>query len=80
MSVGYSKLGGKQLLESWVRLLALAAGHPDHNWTALTIGRATARHPGCTAAARPSRQEPLGLLADLVALYDQGRRAPLELP
>ena len=39
VAVGYSKLDGKHLLESWVRLLALAAGHPDHNWTALTIGR-----------------------------------------
>ena len=52
VAVGYSKLDGKHLLESWVRLLALAAGHPDHNWTALTIGRVTARHPGRAAAAR----------------------------
>ncbi len=59
VTVGYSKLDGKHLLESWVRLLALAAGHPDHNWTALTIGRAPAGQPRRAAAARtggrPSR-------------------------
>ena len=37
--VSYSRLDAKQLLESWIRLLALAAHDPDHNWTALTIGR-----------------------------------------
>ena len=67
VAVGYSRLDGKQLLESWIRLLALAAHQPDHNWTALTIGRAArgtnpvqrllgpaGRGPG-GAVARPGR-------------------------
>jgi exodeoxyribonuclease V gamma subunit len=80
VAVGYSRLDGKHLLESWIRLLALAAGRPDHNWTALTIGRAAR---GTAAAQRllgPATDEPLGLLQDLVAIYDAGRREPLPLP
>jgi exodeoxyribonuclease V gamma subunit len=80
VAVGYSRLDGKHLLESWIRLLALAAGRPDHNWTALTIGRAAR---GTTPAQRllgPASEEPLGLLQDLVAIYDAGRREPLPLP
>jgi exodeoxyribonuclease V gamma subunit len=80
VAVGYSRLDGKHLLESWVRLLALAAGHPDHNWTALTIGRAPR---GAEAAERllgPATEAPLTLLSGLVDLYDEGRRAPLQLP
>ncbi|MCY7396820.1 MAG: exodeoxyribonuclease V subunit gamma [Nocardioides sp.] len=81
VSVGYSRLHGKHLLDSWVRLLALAAGRPEHNWTALTIGRGGAR--GTAVAQRllgPATEEPLGLLEDLVAIYDAGRREPLPLP
>ena len=80
VAVGYSKLDGKQLLESWVRLLALAAGHPDHNWTALTIGRAPRGSQAAQRLLGPTVDEPLTLLSDLVDLYDEGRRAPLELP
>jgi len=80
VAVGYSRLDGKHLLESWVRLLALAAHDPDHNWNALTIGRA----PRGTAAAQrllgPADEAPEVLLAELVALYDAGRREPLPLP
>ena len=80
VAVAYSKLDGKHLLGSWVRLLALAAHDPDHNWTALTIGRAVR---GSTPAQRllgPAPEEPLSLLEDLVALYDRGRCEPLPLP
>ncbi len=80
VAVGYSKLDGKHLLESWVRLLALAAGHPDHNWTALTIGRSPRGSQAAQRLLGPTGEEPLGLLDDLVALYDEGRRAPLHLP
>ena len=66
---------------SWIRLLALAADDPDRNWTALTIGRPPRGTQPAAAAARPGRStEPLALLADLVALYDAGRREPLPLP
>jgi exodeoxyribonuclease V gamma subunit len=80
VAVGYSKLDGKHLLESWVRLLALAAGHPDHNWTALTIGRSPRGTQAAQRLLGPAGSEPLGLLEDLVGLYDLGRRAPLQLP
>ena len=80
VAVGYSRLDGKHLVESWLRLLALAAGRPDHNWTALTVGR-PAR--GTAAAQRllgPADRAPDLLLRDLVAIYDAGRREPLPLP
>jgi exodeoxyribonuclease V gamma subunit len=80
VAVGYSRLDGKHLLESWVRLLALAAGHPDHNWSALTIGRAPRGSQAAQRLLGPTAAEPLSLLGDLVELYDQGRRAPLQLP
>ncbi|HKI40695.1 MAG TPA: exodeoxyribonuclease V subunit gamma, partial [Mycobacterium sp.] len=35
VSVTYSKLGGKHLMESWIPLLALSAAVPGHHWTAL---------------------------------------------
>lgn len=81
VAVGYSRLDGKHLLDSWVRLLALAAHQPDSNWTALTIGRGG--HRGAAVAQRllgPAVEEPLSLLEDLVAIYDAGRREPLPLP
>ena len=80
VAVGYSRLDGKHLLESWVRLLALAAGHPDHNWTALTIGRAPRGTQPAQRLLGPTVEEPLTLLSGLVDLYDEGRRAPLQLP
>jgi exodeoxyribonuclease V gamma subunit len=80
VAVGYSKLDGKQLLDSWIRLLALAAGRPDHNWTALTIGRAPRGTTPVQRLLGPADDEPLSLLKDLVAIYDAGRREPLPLP
>ena len=80
VAVGYSRLDGKQLIESWVRLLALAAHDPDHNWTALTIGRAPRGSQPAQRLLGPAVEEPLSLLTDLVRLYDAGRREPLPLP
>jgi exodeoxyribonuclease V gamma subunit len=80
VAVGYSRLDGKHLLESWVRLLALAAGHPDHNWTALTIGRSPRGTQAAQRLLGPPVDAPLTLLSGLVDLYDEGRKAPLHLP
>ncbi|MGD9958642.1 exodeoxyribonuclease V subunit gamma [Nocardioides sp.] len=80
VSVTYSRLGGKQLLESWVRLLALSAHDPDHNWTALTIGRPPRGTTPLQRLLGPVDQAPELLLRELVALYDAGRREPLPLP
>ncbi len=79
VSVTYSKLGGKHLLESWIPLLALKACYPRRDWTALCIGRAKKndqierRLLGPPADSRET-------LRDLVRLYDAGRREPLPLP
>ncbi|MGA5541232.1 exodeoxyribonuclease V subunit gamma [Mycobacterium sp. NPDC051198] len=79
VSVTYSKLDGKHLLQSWIPLLALAAGHPDRDWSAVCIGRPRRGDtPRIEGLGRPDN--PVELLADLVAIYDVGRREPLPLP
>ncbi|MCV7388810.1 exodeoxyribonuclease V subunit gamma [Mycolicibacterium porcinum] len=79
VSVTYSKLDGKHLLQSWIPLLALAAGLPDRDWSAVCIGRPRRGDtPRVEGLGRPD--DPVGLLADLVAIYDAGRREPLPLP
>ncbi|MGV0783793.1 exodeoxyribonuclease V subunit gamma [Mycolicibacterium sp. XJ775] len=79
VSVTYSKLDGKHLLQSWIPLLALAAGHPDRAWSAVCIGRPRRGDtPRIEGLGRPDN--PVELLADLVAIYDAGRREPLPLP
>jgi exodeoxyribonuclease V gamma subunit len=80
VSVTYSKLDGKHLLESWILLLALTAHHPRRDWSAVCIGRpkrgTTPREEGL---GRP-QDHAVQLLADLVAIYDTGRREPIPLP
>ena len=39
VAVTYSKLDGRHLLESWIRLLALIARYPGRDWAAVCIGR-----------------------------------------
>lgn len=80
VAVTYSKLDGRHLLQSWIPLLALLAHAQRTDWSAVVIGRP---RRGTTP-----REEHLGrpadaaadLLADLVAIYDAGRREPLPLP
>ena len=80
VSVTYSKLGGKHLLESWIPLLALHAHDSSRDWSAVCIGRpkrgTTPREEGL---GRPEGSA-VELLRDLVAIYDAGRREPLPLP
>jgi exodeoxyribonuclease V gamma subunit len=79
VSVTYSRLGGKRLLESWIPLLALKAAIPRRDWTALCIGRgkkAGQIERRLLGPAPDSREA----LRDLVRLYDAGRREPLPLP
>ncbi|CRZ16217.1 exodeoxyribonuclease V subunit gamma [Mycolicibacterium neworleansense] len=79
VSVTYSKLDGKHLLQSWIPLLALDAGHPGRDWSAVCIGRPRRGDtPRVAGLGRPD--DPVALLADLVAIYDAGRREPLPLP
>lgn len=79
VAVTYSKLDGRHLLESWIRLVALTSQYPDRDWTAVCIGRAR--------KGEKTRERLLGppasagdVLTDLVAMYDAGRRAPIPLP
>ncbi|MGZ4582826.1 MAG: exodeoxyribonuclease V subunit gamma, partial [Mycobacterium sp.] len=79
VSVTYSKLGGKHLMESWVPLLALSAAVPGHDWTALCIGRARNTRRVEQRLLQPP-PDPRETLRELVRLYDAGRREPLPLP
>jgi exodeoxyribonuclease V gamma subunit len=80
VSVTYSKPGGRQLLQSWIPLLALLAHDPSRDWAAVCICRARkGTTPQLTTLRRPA-EPAVDLLADLVAMYDEGRRGPLPLP
>jgi exodeoxyribonuclease V gamma subunit len=73
-STSYSSLGGKHRLTAWVRLLALAAhGAPVER--AVTTGRGRYGRPARSVLVPP--EDPLAVLRDLVALRDEGLRAPL---
>jgi exodeoxyribonuclease V gamma subunit len=80
VSVTYSKLDGKHMLSSWIPLLALVAHHPNRDWSAVCIGRPKrGTTPRLEALGRPD-ESAVGLLRDLVAIYDAGAREPLPLP
>ncbi len=80
VSVTYSKLDGTHLLQSWIPLLALLAHDPSRDWAAVCIGRARkGTTPQLSTLRRPA-ESAVDLLADLVAMYDAGRREPLPLP
>lgn len=65
--VNYSRLRAKQRLEAWISLVALSAAHPGH-WVARAIGRGAADAPA--RATYAAVDEPMPILADLVALHD----------
>jgi exodeoxyribonuclease V gamma subunit len=80
VSVTYSKLDGRHLLAPWIPLLALIAHAPSRDWRAISIGRPRrGTTPRVEIMGRP-QESAVELLADLVAMYDEGRRAPLPLP
>lgn len=81
--VEYSRLAAKHRLQSWVRLLALAAGHPGQEWVAVTIGRSRPREAFPCSSSTLGPVDPgtaLHVLRGYVALYRGGLRAPLPLP
>jgi exodeoxyribonuclease V gamma subunit len=80
VSVTYSKLDGKHVLQGWIRLLALSAQHPGRRFTAACIGRSKQGTRGTVRVLGPPDGPAVEVLADLVALYDAGRREPLPLP
>ncbi|MEO5664641.1 MAG: exodeoxyribonuclease V subunit gamma, partial [Nocardioides sp.] len=79
VAVSFSNLGAKHRLAAWLNALALAAGRPDENWTAHTIGKH--RSGGQVAMIRPmAEHDARAWLRDLVALHEAGLREPLPLP
>jgi exodeoxyribonuclease V gamma subunit len=79
-AVTYSKLGTRQRLAAWVRLLAMTVARPERGFSAATVGRASGA--ACVAVARIpplGRDEALDHLAALLDLYDRGMREPLPL-
>jgi len=79
VSVTYSKLAPKHVLAAWIGLVALAAQRPQREWSALCIGRGRSKNRIAQRLFVPP-PDPVAVLADLVALYDAGRREPLPLP
>ena len=83
-SVTYSRVNPRHRLVTWVRFLALTAAHPDREFEAATIGRATYGAPRGTTVTvvRLPRMAPevaLEHLASLAALFDDGMCEPLPL-
>jgi exodeoxyribonuclease V gamma subunit len=83
VAVSYARLGGRQRLQTWLRLLALAASDDDRPWVAYTLGRPA--NPRSRKTWQGAKQGPLDhtavdLLHDLVALRDRGLTEPLPLP
>jgi exodeoxyribonuclease V gamma subunit len=87
LDVSYSRLGPRQRLAAWVRLLALSAAHPEVAFEAVTIGRGGGQDPvqirrlpqlgGSPQVRRETALAELGRLAELRAA---GLRSPLPLP
>ena len=85
-----SRIKGKQRLRVYAELAFLTALHPDVAWQAVVVGRRPEGEghlamkvlpfgPAATPAAE-RRAKAVDRLAELVALYVEGHRAPLPLP
>jgi exodeoxyribonuclease V gamma subunit len=79
VSVTFSRLDGRHLLDPWVRLLALAVADPDCDWTAVCIGRG-GDEPVLTRTLGLPSEGAYAVLQSLIALYDAGRAEPIPLP
>ncbi len=82
----FSRVGARHRLTAWVRLLAVVAAHPEHPFTATTIGRARGRSQVKAVRIHAVGDDPaerrawaLGELAAIIDLYDRGLREPLPL-
>lgn len=83
VAVSFSRLAGKSRLQSWIRLLALAASEEDRAWLAYTLGRpanSRSRKTWEGSLLGPLDHTAVELLCDLVALRDRGLCEPLPLP
>ncbi|HEX5254695.1 MAG TPA: exodeoxyribonuclease V subunit gamma [Mycobacterium sp.] len=82
VSVTYSRLDGKHLLESWIPLLALVAHDPGRDFSAVCVGRMRRGASTRVEGLGPPRdgEQAVEVLRELVAIYDAGRREPIPLP
>ena len=78
VTVTYSKLAARHRLQAWITVLVLAAHEPGVPWETYCVGRGH-EDPVHTLAYQAPAQ-PLSVLAELVAIYDEGRREALPLP
>ena len=85
-SVFYSRVAAKHRLAAWVRLLAATAAHPEHPFTAVTVGRASGgarvsvtRLPALGPDAPSRRAAALRHLGVLLDLHHRGLCEPLPL-
>ena len=75
--VGYSRLGARQRLETWVSLVVLCAALP-RPWVARAIGRA-AKGDDPARATYSAPEDARAVLRDLVALHDLALTRPVAL-
>ncbi|CAN5690592.1 exodeoxyribonuclease V subunit gamma [soil metagenome] len=80
VSVTFSRLDGRHLLDPWVRMLALAVAEPDREWSAVCIGRGGHDVPVLIRTLGLPIEGASAVLQGLVALYDAGRCEPIPLP
>ncbi|HUR86239.1 MAG TPA: exodeoxyribonuclease V subunit gamma [Solirubrobacteraceae bacterium] len=78
-TVTYSRVAPKHRMTSWVRLLALTAAHPEHDFSAATVGRGGRSGVAIARIQALTADEARGHLAALADLYDRGMREPLPL-
>ncbi|HEX8085429.1 MAG TPA: exodeoxyribonuclease V subunit gamma [Solirubrobacteraceae bacterium] len=86
-AAAFSRVGAKQRLAAWVRVLALTAADPERPWRAVTIGRRRGGGEGVTVARIPvlgpdpqaRRAYAQARLGELLDLFDRGMREPLPL-
>ena len=76
VSVTYSRLAPKHVLQAWISLVALGAA--GHDYAAACIGRG--ERGEITARVFSPPPDPVAALNGLVAIFDAGRREPLPLP
>jgi len=76
VSVTYSRLAPKHVLQSWISLVALGAA--GYECKAACIGRGEKGDVNARVFAVPS--DPMSVLHDLLRIFDAGRREPLPLP
>jgi exodeoxyribonuclease V gamma subunit len=75
----FSRLAARHRIAAWVRLLALTAAFPSAGYDARIIGKRGREAAEVRCLPALTGDEALAHLVDIVAMYDDGMRAPLPL-